>query len=536
MKRLRIALIMLVLAMLACQVSVGTPASDVQNLPPLPADIARDEALVLLGGESTNPRDYDPATTHGSGDKLAFSGLVSFDPQLNLVPELAERWEVSDDGLTYTFFLRPNARFHDGRPVTAQDVVYSWERAADPATGSDTVLTYLGDIVGVAEMHAGQADAISGLEVVDDRTLRVTINAPKPYFLLKLTYPTTFVLDRANIESGSDWYRRPNGTGPYILAEWTRFERMIYRANPDYYLGTPAIPYVIVELYAGEGIRLYESGQIDMATVYSYAVARVTDPTEPLNADLHTGVNLCTGYVVFDTTRPPFDEVRVRQAFSLAFDRQRYIEVVLRGTALPAAGLYPPGLPGYNLDLRGLSYDPVRARQLLAESSYGGPDGLPPIVYTDAGIGSDANASAAALAEMWQQNLGVTITIENLEPDRYLDAIYSGRHGQLFDTGWCADYPDPENFADVLFHSGSPQNNGGYSNTELDALLEQARVEQDVATRIALYQQAEQMIVDDAPVLFTVHWLSYELVNPRVKNYSWTPIDIPLVRYLWLEP
>jgi ABC-type oligopeptide transport system substrate-binding subunit len=136
---------------------------------------------------------------------------------------------------------------------------------------------------------------------------------------------------------------------------------------------------------------------------------------------------------------------------------------------------------------------------------------------------------------MWKQNLGVTITVENLEPNFYYDQIYSGNHGQLFDGGWCADYPDPENFADVLFHTGSNQNNGGYSNPQLDPILEAARIEPDVTKRIAMYQQAEQMLVDDAAALFTVHHLSYELVKPYVKGYVLTPIAIPIERYMWLE-
>ena len=137
---------------------------------------------MLAGGESTNPRSFDPATTISGGDKRVFSGLVSFDPSLNLTPDLAERWEVSADGTVYTFYLRQNAKFHDGRPVTAQDVVYSWERAASPVVASDTVLTYLGDIVGVRAMTEGEADHIDGLKVIDDHTLQVTIDAAEALF------------------------------------------------------------------------------------------------------------------------------------------------------------------------------------------------------------------------------------------------------------------------------------------------------------------------------------------------------------------
>jgi ABC-type transport system substrate-binding protein len=497
--------------------------------------IPLDQALVYSGGESTNLREYDPATTYSAGDKLVFSGLVSLDPHLNLAPDLAETWEVSPDGTVYTFRLRRNAKFHNGREVTARDVVYSWERAASPEIKSDTVLTYLGDIVGVREKAAGQAESISGLRVIDDKTLQVTIDAPKPYFLLKLTYATAFIVDRENVERGAEWVRQPNGTGPYKLKEWKSFEYMLYETNQDFYLGAPSIPYVLIKLYAGDGVRLFETGEIDLTGVGLYSAQRILDPDEPLHRNLSTGVNLCTGYVVFDTTQPPFDDLDVRKAFSMTFDRQRYIEVVLRGLALPAIGLFPPGLPGFNYALQGLPYDPTQARQLLAQSKYGGAEGLPEIVYTSSGIGSSVSLSVAALAEMWEQELGVRIKIENIEYNYYYEQIFSGNHGQILSGGWCADYADPENFADVLFHSQSAQNHGGYSNPELDALLEAARVEQDVTRRIAMYQQAEQMIVNDAPVLFTTHSLSFELVKPYVKGYVFTPISIPIERYMWLE-
>ena len=506
----------------------GVPAAAVAGIP-------RDQALYLAGGESTNPRDYDPATEHDAGDKLLYSGLVSLDPHLKLVPDLAASWDLSADGRVYTFHLRTNARFHDGRAVTAQDVVYSWERAADPATASDTVLTYLGNIVGVDAMHSGQASHVSGLQVLDDHTLQVSIDAPIPYFLYKLTMPVAFVLDRNNVNSGSDWYRKPNGTGPYKLTRWDSFQDMVYQRNDDFYLNPPAIPYVVIQLYSGTGMQLYESGQIDITGVYSIDVPRVLDPSEALHADLHSGVDLCTNYVVFDASQPPFDDPKVRQAFSMAVDRQKYVDVVMNGVGIPAKGLYPPALPGYSLELKGLPYDPAAARQLLAQSRYGGAQGLPPIVYTDYGVGNVAGSSVAALAQMWQQNLGVTITIQNIDPSRYYDLLYSGHHGQLFAGGWCADYPDPENFADVLFHTGAQQNTGNYSNPALDAVLDRARLERDVTRRIALYQQAEQLIVQDAPALFLSHDISYVLVKPYVKGYVLTPITISLERYLSLQ-
>jgi oligopeptide transport system substrate-binding protein len=495
--------------------------------------IPRDQALVLAGGESTNPRDYDPAT-NGS-DRLLYSGLVSFNPQLELIPELAASWDISPDGTVYTFHLRPDARFHNGKPVTAEDVIYSWERAADPKTESNTVLTYLGDIVGVTERHEGKADVISGVQALDDHTLQVTIDAPKPYFLQKLTYPVAFVVDRDNVESGPEWYRTPNGTGPYRLARWDSFKSMLYERNDDYYLDPAKIPYIISQLYSGDPLRLYESGDIDITGIGGSSLPRFQDPAEPMHTDLRDGVSLCTGMIIIDNQQPPFDDPKVRQAFSLAFDREKYIDIVTHNNALPARGPQPPGLPGYNNQLKGLPYDPERARQLLAESKYGGGAGLPPIIYTSGGHGSDAGGSISALAQMWQQNLGITITVENLEPDKYYDLTHAGLHGQLFDGGWCADYPDPENFTDTLFHTGAQQNQSHYSNPQVDTLLEQARTERDVTKRLQLYQQAEQLIVDDAPVIFTTHGLSHVLVKPYIKGYVLTTIGVPLERYLSID-
>lgn len=518
--------------MLLASLILSASVSDVKALQ---VGVPLDQAIVYNGGESANLRDYDPATTYSSGDKLVFSGLVSLDPRLNITPDLAETWDVSADGTVYTFHIRENAKFHNGRDVTAEDVLFSWERAASPELASDTVLTYLGDIVGVREKVSGQADSISGLKVIDEKTLQVTIDAPKPYFIMKLTFPTGFIVDRENVSIGEEWVLQPNGTGPYKLTEWKSYEYILYEANQDFYLGTPSIPYVVVKLYAGDDVRLFETGDIDVAGVGLYSVERMLDPTEPLHANLVTGVDLCTSYVVFDATRPPFDDVNVRKAFSMAFDRQRYVDVLYRGLTLPAIGLYPPGLPGFSYDLQGLPYDPAQARELLKQSKYGGPEGLPEIVYTNSGVGSYVGGNVAALVEMWEQVLGVTIKIENLDYNFYYEQIFSGNHGQIFDGGWCADYPDPENFADVLFHTGMPQNHGGYSNPELDTLLEAARIELDVTKRIAMYQQAEQMIVNDAPVLFTTHSLSFQLVQPYVKGFTFTPITVPLERYMWLE-
>lgn len=498
---------------------------------PLHYGIPEDQALLELGGESDNPRDYDPA--HSGGGSLIYSGLVTFTPAMVLAPDLAESWDISADGTRYTFHLHPNARFHNGRPVTAADVIYSWDRAADPATDSTSVLTYLGDIVGVAARHDGSAATIAGLRAIDDHTLEVQIDAAKPYFLMKLTFITTFIVDREAISTGPEWYHTPNGTGPYRLIRWEPGTVRIYQRYQDFYGQLPSIPYVIEQLFAGTALRMYETGDLDVTGIGGFALDRARDPQGPWYGQLREGVSMCTSYIGLDSHQPPFDDPQVRQAFALAVDRSRLADLA-QGSLIPAQGLYPPALPGYRADLRGQRFDPQTARTLLDQSRYGGQP-LPPITFTASGYGSDISGNQAALAEMWQQHLGVTIRFENLEPSRWDEAMHAGRHGQLFSYNWCADYPDPENFADVLFHSGAQQNLGGYSNSMLDTLLEQARIEPDVSQRLAMYQQAEQLLVDDTAAIFLGHSRYFVLIQPRIAGYVLTPIGVPIDRYLSIQ-
>jgi oligopeptide transport system substrate-binding protein len=311
---------------------------------------------------------------------------------------------------------------------------------------------------------------------------------------------------------------------------------MIFTRNDDFYMSPPAIKYIVQQLYAGVGIRLYETGSIDLTGVSRRDVARLREPSEPLHPDLRESVSMCTSYVTFDARQPPFDDPNVRQAFALATDKRQYIDVTQYGLGIPAKGLYPPALPGYNPNLKGLGFDPALARQRLAQSRYGNATALPPIVFTSQGFGSDVDPNVAALVDMWHTNLGVSIQVENLEPDNADDELHAGHHGQLLIFNWCADYPDPENFADVLFHTGAQQNLGNYSNPALDALLEKARVERDSQKRIEMYGQAEEMLTNDAAAIFLGHPLSFSLVKPYVKGYVITPVHVPLTRYLSLDP
>jgi oligopeptide transport system substrate-binding protein len=463
-----------------------------------------------------------------------FSGLVRLDQELNIVPDIAESWDKSSDGKTYTFRLRQGVKFHSGREVKAADFKYSWERACDPDTASRTAATYLGDIVGAKDMLAGEAGDISGVEVIDEYTLQVTIDAPKAYFLDKLAYPTAFVVDSANAGSGQYWWLEPNGTGPFTLKEWTQGRQLVLDRSEIYY-GEPAkLRSIVFSLTAADPMALYETGQIDVVPVYLDYIDAVDDESNPFHLELAVTPELSLYYIGFNAAEPPFDDVNVRRAFCHAVDKEHIVKVILRDMVSTADGILPPGMPGHNEALEGLDYDVEEAEELIAASEYGEVSNLPPITLTVDGYGNNIPSYLGAIIQEWQQNLGVEISVRQVETERLIYNLKQEKD-EMFTLGWIADYPDPHNFLDVLFHTGSEVNIGEYNNPALDALLDQAAIEQNVSDRLAMYQQAEQMVVDDAPCVPLWHGVNYILVKPYVKGYEFSAQGIPDLSNVYIE-
>ena len=488
-----------------------------------------------------DPPTLDPHLTTDATSAVVivevFGGLVTISPDLQIVPDLAT-WDVTPDGTVYTFRVRDDARFHDGKPVTALDVKWSMERAADPATASPVVDQYLGDIVGVKEKLDGEAAEISGVRVLDQQTLEITIDAAKSYFLAKLTYPTAFVLDRENVESSRRWFREPNGTGPFRLAEYTPGETMVLTKNEHYHLGPPLLEKVRFILSGGTSMLMYENDEIHITGVGLADLDRVLDPSSPLNAELHRAPpRFSTDYIGMNVNEPPFDDPKVRQALNYAIDKELIASEIMAGLVVPANGILPRDFPAYNAGLAGYEYDPEKARQLLSESKYGDDmEQFPRIILTTAGsFGSSVDLDMEVILEMWNQNLGIEVLVQQTEFATYLQDL-NKRRFQMFQIGWIADYPDPENFLDILFHSDSSNNHTGFSNAEADRLLEMARVEPDQAARYELYRQAEEVIMAEAP--WVPLWYSgeqYVLLKPNVKNYHLSQLIIPLLRYVELS-
>jgi oligopeptide transport system substrate-binding protein len=470
-----------------------------------------------------DPITLDPAVA-GDGNShdfivQIFSGLVRLDDNLEPAPDIAARWELSQDRRTYTFYLRKDVRFHDGRGVTAADFKYSWERACNPATGSNVAGTYLGDIVGVRDAVAGKTGEISGVKVVSDYVLQVTIDAPRSYFLSRLTYATAFVVDRANAAGGKEWWRKPNGTGPFKLKEWQENKLLVLERNGSYYGDVAGVARVEFALWSGVLMNLYETGDIDTAGVSVAYIDRVNDKAGPFYTQLQITPELSFYWIGFNVTKPPFDDVNVRRAFTMAVDKDKLVSLAFRNLVRRADGILPPGMPGFNDKLTVPGYDVNKAKELISRSKYGAASKLPPVTLTTSGYGGGISSALEAIITEWRQNLGVEVTVRQLEPDRFLYHLKEEKD-ELFDMGWIADYPHPQDFLEVLFRTGAENNFAAYSNAAVDKVLDKAALEADSLKSLELYRQAEQMLVDDVAVLPLWFGQSYVLVKPYVTGYK----------------
>ena len=520
----------------ATDTSSGTHNSSDGKQKDVPSDGGRFVRLFV------DPPTLDPhLTTDATSAQIiveVFGGLVTIDPELNVVSDLAESWDISPDGLVYTFRIRPDATFHNGKPVTAEDVRWSLERATDPLTEAPNVDQYLGDIVGVDAKLQGNALEISGVRVINEHTVEITIDESKSFFLAKMTYPTAFVLDQENIEANpKSWFRDPNGTGPFKMSEYKVGETLILSRHDGYHLGAAKLAEVEMILSGGTSMLMYENDEIDIAGVGLSDLDRLLDPTHSLNSELlQASPSFSIQYIGLNVDEPPLDDLNVRKALNLAIDKREIATIVLGDQVVPATGILPPGFPGFNSSVSGYEFNPEEAKRLLLTSKYGDDlENMPPITITTPGsFGANVSLDMEVILAMWEKNLGIKTEFQQTEFATFLKDLHKGRF-QMFDIGWIADYPDPENFLDILFYSDSSNNHTNYNNPDVDALLEQARIERDETMRFSIYNEVEQTILDDAP--WIPLWYSgerYLLVKPNVHDFLQTPLIIPKLRHVYL--
>jgi oligopeptide transport system substrate-binding protein len=493
-----------------------------------------------LAGTINDPAPLDPAVARDVNSafltRQVFRGLTRFDENLEPVPELAQRIEISADGLTYRVQLRDDARFADGSQITAQDVVFSLTRALDPQTAADAGAalagpSYLADIVGADELIRGEASELAGLRVIDDRTLEIDLEAPRATFLMKLASAPAAIVDPEDVARGGEWWRDPNASGPYVVDVWEPEDELQLYANEHYVGGVPDLRRVTFRLgpSAANSFNLYQADEIDVTTVPIPAIDRVADEESPLLSELDVSPVLSTTYIAFRTDVAPMDDPEIRRAVQLAFPRWKVADILLGGRQEAANGLIPPGTLGRDWPHAAPAQDLEAAREAIAESSYGSAENVPPItIYGASPFGSEA------LRDVLQRELGLTVEVLDVHWPQFNQGL-SRKIFPAYELTWVADFPDPETFLWNLFASASPDNYSEYANPTYDALLDQAAATLDVDERAAIYAEAEAILLADNVVLPLSHDVRYTLMKPWVKGLEITPLGMLYLENAWLE-
>lgn len=479
-------------------------------LPPAP------HALRLPGG---NPLTLDPglATDESSGIfvEQLFSGLVEVTPENGIVPSVATGWEVSHRGRRVVFHLREDVVWSDGAPVTAHDFEYAWKRVLDPATGSlNASLLY--DLKGARAFHEGRLSGPAGVGVqaLDDGALLVELEQPTGYLLHLAAY--FLPVPRHVVERhGRAWTDPANivTNGPFILKSWQRGDSMVLERYPRYHGrfrgNVQRVDLSHVDSWAAE-LEMYEADLLDIVYLPHPSNPDEADRVRQRHAQEYTTQpSLATTHLAFGVTRPPFDEPRARQALAYAVDREVLAEVTTGGYRPPATGGFvPPGMPGHVPGIA-LPYDPERGRQLLAEAGYPGGEGFPDVELL---VPGGLQAQAPYLQAQWRENLGIEIQWNLLDWEEFIKRL-RGSTPQLIGLGWMPDYPDPDSYLRV-----SVQRQTAWRHEPYLALVEQARRIMDQQKRMKLYAQAEQILVEQMPILPLLYGREHRLVKPWVRE------------------
>jgi ABC-type oligopeptide transport system substrate-binding subunit len=507
---------------------------------PLPVSSPKGEQTFRITGPVVGPATVDPALVRDLSSafltRLLFRGLVVFDAELNPALELADSVEISADGITYTFTLDPKAVFTDGRQMTAQDVVFSLTRAVNPATagGQAGLLsgpTFLNSIAGFSDIISGAADSLSGVIALDDRTVQITLAQPDAAFLMKLGSAATSIVDPQDVASSEDWWKLPNGTGPFKIDEWVEGDHMTLKRVDSFIDGKPALEKVEILLgpNAYSAFNLYQSDRVEVCSISSSDVDRVTAPESQMGDELITAKLFASEYMAFRTDIPPLDDLLVRRALMQAFPHDKIADVMLDGHVVSADGIVPDGMLGASWPVEYPAYDPEQALATFQQSPYAGAASLP-----DIQIYSTGNGCVAALRDTAGETLGLTIEAINVQSEEFFDGL-ALRQYPAYALYWGADFPDPATFLESLFATGSSDNYVDYSNPDFDALLREASQEQDPAARAAIYQKAQQLLIDDAVLIPTYHDVGYFLRKPYVHGFEYTSLGLLQLETIWLE-
>jgi oligopeptide transport system substrate-binding protein len=502
--------------------------------------------VVYQRGNDTDPETLDPHKTSTISEahilRDLYDGLVINAADGTLVPGAAASWSVSADGLIYTFNLRPEATWSNGDPLTAEDFVFSFRRVVDPATAS-RYANVMFPVLNAEAVNKGEMPIESlGVVALDARTLEVTMQNPTPYFLQLLTHQSTFPVHRPSIEQYGDAFVRPGNmvsNGAYVLVENSPNNRIVLDKNPNFYdAANVKIDRVIYYPMQDRAacLRRFEAGEIHSCS--DVPVEQMDHIVANLSNEFHNSPYLGTYYYSFDLREPALADRNVREALSMAIDRDFLAEEIWAKTMVPAYSLVPPGTNNYIepayvdfMDMPLLDRED-RARELLAQAGYGPNNPLRMEIRYN--IGQNHANTATAIADMWSQ-IGVETTTQAFEGASYYPYLQDGGRYQIARAGWIADYNDPQNFLFMLESDNPTFNYAHYDNPEYDGLLNQAEATIDLEARAALLEQAEGLIMRDLPFVPLLHYGTHTLVSPHLHGWEDNPQDFHATRWMSID-
>ncbi len=499
--------------------------------------------VVLRRGNPGEPDTLDPQRAEDETSREIirdlFEGLVGEAPGGELVPGAAESWSVSDDGLTWTFVLRPNGWWSNGDPVTAADFVAGLRRAVDPATASSSA-ALLAPLSNAAAIVAGEVlPETLGVRAPDDRTVVIELVAPVPYLLGLLSNTFAFPVHGPSLAEHAGAFARAGklvSNGPYVLAEWEPQRHVRLERNPHFREPPPidVVMYYPLEDPAAE-LNRYRAGELDFTSQVPHA--RFGWLKQNLADELHVGAYLSTQFWMFNMRRAPFDDVRVRKALTMAVDRKRLVEDVTGVGQVPAYGFVPPGVASHapqSYEWKDWSADRriAEARSLLAEAGFG-PDR--PLAF-EVRYNTDENLKrvATAIAAMWKETLGVEATLVNEELKVMLATRRDPSRWEVMRMGWVGDYNDASNFLEILPPGGAVEDTG-FADPEYIELLARASVENDPAVRRGHLEAAERIVLERYPVLPLYYTVSIHLVKPWVRGFATSVLNNTYSRHLSID-
>jgi oligopeptide transport system substrate-binding protein len=497
------------------------------------ADGAVDRRTLIDSRDDYDPRSLDPALSTdvptGRAVGYVFDGLTVFTPDAKLQPGLAERWDVSPDGMTYTFHLRRGVKFHDGTPFAARHVVRSWQRVLDPAVRGGRGWP-LYPIRGARDYAEGRAQAITGLSAPNDSTVVASLSEPFAIFPKLLAMPVAAIIPDS---IPANFGERPIGTGPWKFVEWRHDDYLLFARNPDYWGGAPKADSLRARIIAepSTAVAEFESGNVDILRVPQGEAEQWQD-TEERRRLLQTTPALQLIYIGINTTRGPLVDRRVRQALNHAVDVNTIINSLVSGRGRRAVGVIPPTLEGADTARTAYAFDTTRAKQLLAEAGH--PNGIDVELWTPT---TPIYVRIAEAVQGFLQRAGIRAKIVQRESAAAREAARKGQTDLIL-KDWYADYPDAENFLYPLLH-GANKGVGGnvsfYANAEFDRLVSASRREQDAGRRAALYRQADSLAYQDAPMIYLYFFNELYAVQPWIRNFRiptifngqrWTEVEI----------